>query len=200
MSQPKNAIVAKFNELFADAYRNQIKLNEGQPMGVDQIKMTITDIFRIAAAISVMFKKFTAEALFEFASVMSRYEKPGETFAKVILEIQDLDLEEAESVYQHATEEFDIEDDEKEAKIERVMKLPVLTYQEWVESVAAVEKVQAVLRSDSPWTTKLIMLAEDSDDLLRQGFDAVDTVVEYYLAVKDLFKKADEESEKILKS
>ena len=167
MSQPKNAIVAKFNELFADAYRNQMKASEGEPLGVEQIKLAITDMFRIAAAISVMFKKFTAEALFEFASVMARYEKPGEIFAKVILEIQDLDLQEAEAVYQHATEEFDIEDDEKEAKIERVMRLPVLTYQEWVESVAAVEKVQSILRSDAPWSTKLIMLAEDSDDILR---------------------------------
>ena len=196
----KGKIIELIEETFVVPYQEQIRILEGQDLGVETLKNVTTDIFKIAAVATSLAKEFSYDKLFAMLEVFGRYENFSATAGKAVAEIKDLDPEEAQEVYNHATAVFDIEDNQKEAKFERLFYLPVLSYKEVLETRDAVRDVRNILKSDMNWVGKASALSDMSTSLFNQGRDVVGVALEYYMAITDLFEEGTKVEAKLLPS
>lgn len=156
---------------------------------IDKLKEVISDGFGVTAALYDIFAGNTSSGLISLAGFVGKYEKPMEAFKTAWSQAADLSEAESKDLYAFVTEKFDLEDDELEAKIERVLKLPITGYAEYLDSIDTILSIQAIW-SDSTtnkWEKIKELTSYASTDALTQGEDLFTLMLETIAAIKDLF-------------
>lgn len=150
-----------------------------QVMGVSKIKEVITDAFIVVTNIGRLTKRFSVDPIFAILPVLAKYENPKEAFALAVQEFRELSADEADEITEHLKAEFDIENDEIEARIERVLSLPADAYREYKESAALVADMAAVFNNTAlTMREKVKEIARMAERIVDQAFDIIDLVGE----------------------
>jgi hypothetical protein len=180
----------KVKKMALELPEDKIGFSRDENLGVENIKVVITDAFSTLDAIIDLFSGKVESGLFKLAGVVGGYEDFLEALKQALAEFGDLSESEANEVYSHAAEAFDIEDDELELKIERVMKLPISGFAEYMDSVEVVDEIKKVWDSDAPsWEKFRTIFSLAGTSGFNQGEDLVALVMEMLGAIGDLFKK-----------
>lgn len=158
---------------------------------IDKLKEVIGDGFGVADAAFDIFKGDTARGLLALAEVVSKYEKPMEAFKTAWAQAADLSEEESKDLYVFVSERFDIEDDVLEAKIERILKLPITGYAEFLDTADAINEFKSIWNDpdSSSFQKTRAMFKFASTTGFDQGEDIVGFILELVGAFSDLFKK-----------
>ena len=120
---------------------------EGEKLGVEKVKEIITDGFTAAEGVIALFTGDFSGGFLKLAAVTAKY---SQNFMPALqlawAELKDLDEAETEEVYNHVTVEFDIENNELEAKIEGLLYLPVLGLKEFNDSIEVVRAIAPIVK------------------------------------------------------
>lgn len=121
---------------------------EGEQLGVELVKEIITDGFTLSEGVIDIFGGKLSQGLFKVAAVAAKYSDDFQNaFKRAIAELKDLDESEAQDIYDHVVREFDIENDELEAKIERIAYLPILGFAEYNDTIEAVKAIKPIVNN-----------------------------------------------------
>jgi hypothetical protein len=176
--------------------QKKIVVDRNENLPIDKLKEVIGDGFGVADALfDIMGKGDTAKGLMALAGIVGKYDAPIEAFKVAWEQAGDLSEEESVDLYAFVTERFDIEDDELELKIERILKLPITGYAEYLDTVDTLLIVQSIWKDEtmSRWAKIKALSKYASSDALDQGEDLVDLVTEFISAFRDLFRKKKEQ-------
>lgn len=172
--------------------QKKIVVNRNENLPIDVLKEVVGDGFGVADAMFDIFGKGdTAKGLMALAAVVGKYESPMESFKVAWEQAADLSEEESKDLYAFVTERFDIEDDELEVKIERILKLPITGYAEYLDTIDTFLMIQSIWNDEtmSRWAKIKALSKYASTDALGQGEDLVDLVTEFIAAFRDLFRR-----------
>lgn len=176
----------KVQEIVA-ALKEQPILRAGEEFGIDQLKEIIADVFSAVDGFVKLFDGQFPNALLTFAAIAAKYQDPKEIFGAALEELKNMDEAEALALWQEAADEFDIEDDELEAKIEALLKLPVVTYAEINDVISLLASIQDVIKNENlSFFDKVKGIIELNEEIFQEGEDAIDLVVLWVNTIRDI--------------
>jgi len=169
-----------------------ILIREGE-LGIEQLEEIIADIFAAVDGVVKLFNNEFPTALLTFAAIASKYQKPKEIFEAALNELREMDEQEALALWQAAADQFDIEDDELEAKIEALLKLPVVTYAEVNDVLGLLKQIQVIVKDEElTFFEKVKSVIALNELIFAEGEDAIDLILLYVDTIKALGKQDEE--------
>lgn len=165
----------------------------GESLGVDTVKTIIADAFTLTEGIIEMVGGNLSGGLFKIAGVASRYaDNFKEVLDRAIAELRDMSQPEAEQVYDHVVREFDIKDDELEAKIEALLYLPVAGYKEYNDAIAVIAEIRPILNApDLTFWEKAKAISEKVGPVVKELEDLFNLVADVIEVFQAFGKKED---------
>lgn len=161
--------------------------------GTDVLDELVVDIFSAVDAVGKMLKGDLTTGLLAFAALITKYKNYQPILSEVIAQIKDLDAGEARELFATLKEEFDIEDDELEEKIENIIEIPVNVYEKVGAIATLYEEIAEILQDeDLDGWAKLEKITDFNTEIIAQIRDIIRLVKESVDAVKALFEGGEE--------
>lgn len=159
-------------------------------LGIADLRKILGDFFVLADAVyDIVTAKNVYGGLTRLVEVIGEYKDPSAAFGLAWMQFKDLDPTEAKAIYDGVVEMFDIEDDELEAKIEKVLMIPVVGFAEFTDAKGIIDKA-ATMNAELSGFAKVKALVELFSE---EGLDQVWETYEFFLmtisTITALFEK-----------
>lgn len=169
---------------------NREALEAGE-YGLDTIQMVVMDILRIVTILVALFKKPSTALFFDLALIVAKYDEPKAVFILAWNEFKDLDKAEQKAVMDTIRDNFDLDDDDLETKVENLIGVILKAPNQSLESIDVVLGLVSTIKGfkDDPIETIKKVSHDHIPKIIDEGFETWEWIESFYIAITVFFKK-----------